>query len=83
MLAKSIISQPITMVSGRGGTGKTEVVSKVLAAAKNMIDVSDEKNSDDGLENEHFVGTILYTAPTGKAASVIKKRVRASAFTIH
>jgi hypothetical protein len=59
LAAKSIISQPITMVSGRSGTGKTEVVSKVLAAAKNMMDVSDAKNSDKGLQNELFVGTIL------------------------
>ena len=69
--AESIISRAITLVSGRGGTGKTEVVSKVLAAAELIADREDSN------------GKILYAAPTGKAASVIKKRVGAPSFTIH
>ena len=40
--------------------------------------VSGEKTKDDSLS-----GPILYCAPTGKAASVIKKRVGSKAFTIH
>ena len=61
--AESIISRAITLVSGRGGTGKTEVVSKVLAAAELIAEREDSNRK------------ILYAAPTGKAASVIKKRV--------
>ena len=38
--ARSIMSKAITMVSGRGGTGKTEVVSAVLKAAEAELSVS-------------------------------------------
>ena len=34
-------------------------------------------------KDDKMVGPILYCAPTGKAASVIKKRVGSKAFTIH
>ena len=34
-------------------------------------------------EKSNSNGPMLYCAPTGKAASVIKKRVGAKAFTIH
>ena len=95
--AKCILTKPITLVSGRGGTGKTEVVSTVLKAveeslkerenmkSKDKDDLSkteaEEKKGKDKSENMN--GPILYCAPTGKAASVIKKRVGSKAFTIH
>jgi len=97
--ARSIMSKPITMVSGRGGTGKTEVVSAVLKAAEAEIKrgCSELNNSfvlQDGVQvwgarvsvaekETSSNGPILYCAPTGKAASVIKKRVGSKAFTIH
>merc|ERR1719233_811257 len=106
--ARSIINNAVTIISGRGGTGKTEVVSAVLKAAEEGIkregaaeikDVSmisedgvnsedsfmtkdkDDSNEGDGKSSSN--GPILYCAPTGKAASVIKKRVGSKAFTIH
>ena len=39
--------------------------------------------TDDNDKDDKMVGPILYCAPTGKAASVIKKRVGSKAFTIH
>ena len=106
--AKSIISQPVTLISGRGGTGKTEVVSAVLKASEEGMRRSVDTSliSEDGVDSsDSFMttdlggekedpakekekessdnGPILYCAPTGKAASVIKKRVGAKAFTIH
>jgi len=112
--AKCIINQPVTLISGRGGTGKTEVVSAVLKAAEEGIkregaaDIEDDSLiSEDGVNSEDSYmtrdrdlsndggggneeppsdssnGPILYCAPTGKAASVIKKRVGSKAFTIH
>jgi len=131
MAANSIVKQHITMISGRGGTGKTEVVSAVLKAAEegmkatetpgikslnNSLITEDGVNSDDSImtkdlspikakdtkdvvDDDEFSmdgdtvkppeadsssnGPILYCAPTGKAASVIKKRVGKKAFTIH
>ena len=119
--ARNIMSKAITMVSGRGGTGKTEVVSAVLKAAeaeikrgcsgvKRLSSSCDPNNSlvsEDGVDSNDSCmtsdggpvvqgprvsaaekdtssnGPILYCAPTGKAASVIKKRVGSKAFTIH
>eukprot|EP00092_Neocalanus_flemingeri_P026030 GFUD01028215.1.p1 GENE.GFUD01028215.1~~GFUD01028215.1.p1 ORF type:complete len:1265 (+),score=407.13 GFUD01028215.1:55-3849(+) len=111
--ANCIISKAVTLVSGRGGTGKTEVVSAVLKAAEEGIkkegaqDIKDDSLiSEDGVNSEDSFmtrdrdtsvnggggieeppdpsnGPILYCAPTGKAASVIKKRVGSKAFTIH
>ena len=40
-------------------------------------------NSSDKTKDDSTSGPILYCAPTGKAASVIKKRVGSKAFTIH
>ena len=113
--ARCILEKPVTLISGRGGTGKTETVSAVLKCVEeelrlqnkimfphldDSIITNDGVNSDDscmtkddpeeipnkkpdddkdGKEN----GPILYCAPTGKAASVIKKRVGSKAYTIH
>ena len=118
--ARCILEKPVTLVSGRGGTGKTEVVSAVLKALEEYLktmeafndDMEEEEhkkvdsmmsedgvNSDDShmskdidplpvkpakkASNDNMNGPILYCAPTGKAASVIKKRVGSKAFTIH
>ena len=120
------MNKPITLVSGRGGTGKTEVVSAVLKAVEEELKHSDfekmencnitedgvnsdasfmSKDRDDFPDSDEALlgmakeaesnddkskpksdtmnGPILYCAPTGKAASVIKKRVGSKAYTIH
>ena len=78
--------------SARGWTGKTEVVSAVLSAAEEILSSSDvDLGSKDSRDDkpaekktkEDMNGPILYCAPTGKAASVISKRVGSKAFTIH
>ena len=114
--ARSILSKPIVIISGRGGTGKTEVVSAVLSAVEDILsssDLGDHDMTEDGVNSDdsfmskdldlgskataegkpgedkkkekedNMSGPILYCAPTGKAASVIKKRVGSKAFTIH
>ena len=35
--ARGIVTHCLTVVSGRGGTGKTEVVAAVLSAAEELI----------------------------------------------
>ena len=86
--AKSILKNAVTVISGRGGTGKTEVVSAVLKAAEEVIkseidEGNDLNTSEDGVSTQdESNGPILYCAPTGKAASVIKKRVGSNAYTI-
>ena len=91
--ARSILTKPIVIISGRGGTGKTEVVSAVLKAAEEVlspsnIDPGSKANVEDtpsgkNEKKDSMNGPILYCAPTGKAASVISKRVGSKAFTIH
>lgn len=115
LAAKSICKNKVTLVSGRGGTGKTEVVSAVLKAVEEDLKEAEKRsrdeefkgdsmmsedgvNSDDSFmskdkddegdaekksKNDNMNGPILYCAPTGKAASVIKKRVGSKAYTIH
>ena len=116
LAAKSICNNKVTLVSGRGGTGKTEVVSAVLKAVEEDLGEAEKRsrdeeskgasmmsedgvNSDDSFmskdkddpppeaentgKNDNMNGPILYCAPTGKAASVIKKRVGSKAYTIH
>ena len=114
--ARKIADNPITLISGRGGTGKTEVVTSVLNAAEEQItrrradetidedpvhidgahtndnsrsgDVSVTRSRRETSPREEKPrvmsnGPILYTAPTGKAAGVIRKRIKRRAFTIH
>ena len=109
--AKKIASNPITLISGRGGTGKTEVVTSVLNVAEELIARPAKATDDDGIDEDEAAmlaildspdgdsrrespsrekkprvlsnGPVLYTAPTGKAASVIRKRIKRNAFTIH
>ena len=91
--ARSILTKPIVIISGRGGTGKTEVVCAVLKAAEevrspsNIDPVSkasvEDKPAGKNEKEDSMNGPILYCAPTGKAASVISKRVGSKAFTIH
>lgn len=105
--SEMILRNPITVMSGRGGTGKTEVVTTVLNCLEEAVKkeqaverVKHEENdllfSDDSADSDIFEKSnlgdevrekntfdILYTAPTGKAASVIGRRAKKKAFTIH
>jgi MoxR-like ATPase len=44
LAAKKILSNPITLISGRGGTGKTEVVTAVLEAIELAKSSSEEES---------------------------------------
>ena len=63
--AKSIRENPFTIISGKGGCGKTHVVLKVL--------------------EEYPAYAVTMAAPTGKAASNLRKRSKngIEAFTLH
>ncbi len=50
--ARSIASNCLTVVSGRGGTGKTEVVAAVLGAAEELM------KDEQGLIFSHFQYTV-------------------------
>ncbi|KAG8439643.1 hypothetical protein GDO86_005717 [Hymenochirus boettgeri] len=98
--AKMVCSNPVTVISGKGGCGKTTVVSLVLKylvkkenkeieeackALEDDLEASEEWNSDQTTSNEGNPKPIhiLFTAPTGKAASLLRKKTGLGAATLH
>jgi Cdc6-like AAA superfamily ATPase len=65
--AKCIINNCLTVISGRGGTGKTEVVSAVLSAAEEAMK---EDNQEIYIKiHEHTVVPVLYNVPAHSSMS--------------
>ncbi|CAH2277815.1 DNA helicase B [Pelobates cultripes] len=95
-----ICSNPVTVISGKGGCGKTTIVSLVFKsliskedeevkmcskAFESDMNMSDEWTCDHIPHNFKSDGPIrfLLTAPTGKAASLLKKKTDLPAATLH
>ncbi|XP_053319644.1 DNA helicase B [Spea bombifrons] len=95
-----ICSNPVTVISGKGGCGKTTVVSLVFKflirkenkeieeackALESDMDASDEWEfghmTSSLKKGDHM--HILLTAPTGKAASLLKKKTDLPSATLH
>ncbi|XP_006633635.2 DNA helicase B [Lepisosteus oculatus] len=111
--AAMICANPVTVISGKGGCGKTTVVSLVFRAAlkglpseeeevrkacedfENDCGASEEWNTFSEVPSQAQDKTgkeavdsqepirVLLTAPTGRAASLLKKRTGLSAYTLH
>uniref|UniRef100_A0A8C5QN27 DNA helicase B n=1 Tax=Leptobrachium leishanense TaxID=445787 RepID=A0A8C5QN27_9ANUR len=90
-----ICSKPVTVISGRGGCGKTTIVSHVFKA---LIGKESEEvemacqafESDEWDCKNMWIGpkiegreSVLFTAPTGKAASLLRKKTGLHAATLH
>ncbi|XP_040265458.1 DNA helicase B isoform X1 [Bufo bufo] len=97
---KMILANPVTVISGKGGCGKTTVVSRVFKcmmmkendeveqackALEEDIDASEEWFCDTTASSTNHDDAIrvLLTAPTGKAASLLKKKTGLHAATLH
>ncbi|KFZ62932.1 DNA helicase B, partial [Antrostomus carolinensis] len=99
---EKICSNPVTIISGKGGCGKSTVVSclfrhlkqmekEVEAASKDFeedLDASEEWNTfDHHWESENMytknVLNVLFTAPTGRAASLLSEKTKLPAYTLH
>ncbi|KAM6384584.1 DNA helicase B isoform 2-T3 [Alca torda] len=99
---EKICSNPVTIISGKGGCGKSTIVSclfrhlkqmekEVEAASKDFeedLDVSEEWNTfDDHWESEKMYTkkmlNVLFTAPTGRAASLLSEKTKLPAYTLH
>ncbi|XP_065691675.1 DNA helicase B [Patagioenas fasciata] len=99
---KRICSNPVTIVSGKGGCGKSTIVSclfrhlkqmekEVEAASKDFeedLDASEEWNTfDHHCEPENMytkkILNVLFTAPTGRAASLLSEKTKLPAYTLH
>ena len=50
--AEKILSNSVTMISGRGGTGKTEVVTSTLEAIKEKL-LNEEKKKEEELNESN------------------------------
>ncbi|KFQ33074.1 DNA helicase B, partial [Mesitornis unicolor] len=99
---EKICSNPVTIISGKGGCGKSTIVSclfchlkqmekEVEAASKDFeddLDASEEWNTfDHHLESENTYTqrklNVLFTAPTGRAASLLSEKTKLPAYTLH
>ncbi|PKU48546.1 dna helicase b [Limosa lapponica baueri] len=99
---EKICSNPVTIISGKGGCGKSTIVSclfrhlkqmekEVEAASKDFeedLDASEEWNTfDHHLESDDMYAkkmlNVLFTAPTGRAASLLSEKTKLPAYTLH
>ncbi|KFO70109.1 DNA helicase B, partial [Cuculus canorus] len=99
---EKICFNPVTIISGKGGCGKSTIVSclfrhlkqvekEVEAASRDFeedLDASEEWNTfDDHLESENIytkkILNVLFTAPTGRAASLLSEKTKLPAYTLH
>ncbi|XP_061495787.1 LOW QUALITY PROTEIN: DNA helicase B [Rhineura floridana] len=97
-----ICSNPVTIISGKGGCGKTTVVThlfrylneveaeEAVNACKDFeadLDASEEWNTfsqpSNGIKCRNESLNILYTAPTGRAASLLCHKANCPAYTLH
>ncbi|NXL94907.1 HELB helicase, partial [Alectura lathami] len=102
MAMEKICSNPVTIISGKGGCGKSTVVSclfrhlkqvekEVEAASKDFeedLDASEEWDTfDHHWESESACTNnplnVLFTAPTGRAASLLSEKTKLPAYTLH
>ncbi|NWR85687.1 HELB helicase, partial [Furnarius figulus] len=99
---EKICSNAVTIISGKGGCGKSTIVSclfrhlkqvekEVEAASKDFegdLDASEEWNTfDHHWESENMRAqkclNVLFTAPTGRAASLLSEKTQLPAYTLH
>ncbi|XP_066406211.1 DNA helicase B [Molothrus aeneus] len=99
---EKICSNPVTIISGKGGCGKSTIVSclfrhlmqmekEVEAASKVFegdLDASEEWNTFDHYwEPENMYAkkylNVLFTAPTGRATSLLREKTQLPAYTLH
>ncbi|NXN18525.1 HELB helicase, partial [Indicator maculatus] len=99
---EKICSNPVTVISGKGGCGKSTIVSRLFSHLKQMereveaaskdfeedLDASEEWNTFDHLSESENMYTkkplnVLFTAPTGRAASLLREKSKLPAYTLH
>ncbi|NWY94583.1 HELB helicase, partial [Loxia curvirostra] len=99
---KKICSNPVTIISGKGGCGKSTIVSCLFHHLKQMekeveaaskvfegdLDASEEWNTFDHYwESENMYEkkylNVLFTAPTGRATSLLREKTQLPAYTLH
>ncbi|NXU48485.1 HELB helicase, partial [Turnix velox] len=99
---EKICANPVTIISGKGGCGKSTIVSclfrhlkqvekEVEAASKDFeedLNASEEWNTFDHCwESENMYTkkmlNVLFTAPTGRAASLLSEKAKLPAYTLH
>ncbi|KAL8221475.1 UNVERIFIED_CONTAM: hypothetical protein K2H54_068339 [Gekko kuhli] len=99
-----ICSNPVTVMSGKGGCGKTTVVSYLFSSLRRMEfeevrracrdfeadqDTSEEwktyrPSSDLNMHSDKSGSLeVLFTAPTGRAAGLLRKKTDLPAYTLH
>ncbi|XP_072529579.1 DNA helicase B [Salminus brasiliensis] len=88
--AEMMCANPVTVISGKAGCGKTTVVSLVFKAAVEQAknhrerEPEEKSNCEENEENgKKPPQEVLLTAPTGRAASLLTKKTSFTAYTMH
>lgn len=87
--AEMMCANAVTVISGKGGCGKTTVVSMIFKAAMKQQEKIREDDHDstreegEKKENSKEPLEVLLTAPTGRAASLLTKKTCFTAYTMH
>ncbi|KAF4079735.1 hypothetical protein AMELA_G00181670 [Ameiurus melas] len=86
--AEMMCANAVTVISGKGGCGKTTVVSMIFKAAmkqqENRKDDHDSTRKEgEQKENSKEPMEVLLTAPTGRAAALLTKKTCFKAYTMH
>lgn len=86
--AEMMCANAVTVISGKGGCGKTTVVSTIFKAAMKQQETNKENHDsswekDEQKENSQELVEVLLTAPTGRAASLLTKKTCFTAHTMH
>ncbi|XP_026779472.3 DNA helicase B isoform X1 [Pangasianodon hypophthalmus] len=86
--AEMMCANAVTVISGKGGCGKTTVVSVIFKASMEQEEKNREANDSTWEEGEQKENgkkpvEVLLTAPTGRAASLLSKKTCFTAYTMH
>ncbi|KAF5908362.1 DNA helicase B [Clarias magur] len=86
--AEMMCANAVTVISGKGGCGKTTVVSSIFKAAMDQLEKIRKDNDSIKEEGEVEANNkktleVLLTAPTGRAAALLTERTSFTAYTMH
>lgn len=85
--AEMMCANAVTVISGKGGCGKTTVVGMIFKAAMQQQEKNREDHDSTWEESEQKENgkepEVLLTAPTGRAASLLTTKTCFPAYTMH
>lgn len=80
--AEMMCDNVVTLISGKGGCGKTTVVSCIFKAAMKLQQKTGDCDTCEGDEEKKPI-EVLLSAPTGRAAALLSKNTGFKSYTMH